>query len=339
MAYKNLVAEAIASRAEVFKRIRDWICKRNGSYDYSVSGLGWTLHDSSYATNENSPASNDYFVIKSTGESGKEDLYFKITYSSTSGNIQIQMFQYWNNSTHAGVNGQTAANNLAVTESASGTLYIYGNLDYLFIGTIIGASIYGCLFGIVDDSVYDRTIAASSSSVSAGSNVVVTLDNVPSSWVVGGKVVVRDNTNIERITISAISGNDVTFTSISASYAAGCKFAKDYPVICQNSTNMSSTFICMFGHNGSKLQSVSLSPSVLVPGNSGDPDPAENEYMASRIDVGNDTVGYLGGFTNILAIPATGFAHLSVYTTAEGVNYRAFISFASSAPLMIKEVS
>lgn len=339
MAYKNLVAEAIASRAEVFKRIRDWICKRNGSYDYSVSGLGWTLHDSSYATNENSPASNDYFVIKSTGESGKEDLYFKVTYSSTSGNIQIQMFQYWNNSTHAGVNGQTAANNLLVTESASGTLYIYGNLDYLFIGTIIGSSIYGCLFGIVDDSVYDRTIAVSSSSVSAGSNVVVTLDSVPSSWVVGGKVVVRDNANIERITISAISGSNVTFTSISASYAAGCKFAKDYPVVCQSTTNMGSGHVCLFGHNNLKIQNVSLATSIVLPGSLGDPDPAENEYMASPLGVGGDTTGYFGGFSGVLMIPASGFTHLAVYTTAEGVNYRAFISFASSVPLLFKEVS
>ena len=337
MAYKNLVAEAIASRAEVFKRIRDWLCKRNGSYDYSVTGLGWTLHDSSYATNENSPASGDYFVIKSTGESGKEDLYFKLTYSATSAYIQVQMFQYWNNSTHVGVNGQTAVNNLYVVESGSGTLYIYANLDKIFIFTLIGASNYGGLWGLLDDSLYDRTVAISSASVSAGSNVVVTVDSVPSSWTVGGKVVVRDNANIERITISAISGSNVTFSAIAASYAAGCKFSKDYPVMSQNGLTINGAFITLLGHNGTKLASTTLT-APTSPGTAGDPDPAENEYLAAPFGMGDTTTGYYGHFSDVLSIVTTGYSHLSVYTTPDAVNYRAIISLYGPLPVLFKEV-
>lgn len=337
MAYKNLVAEAIASRAEVFKRFRDWLCQRNGSYDYSATGLGWTLHDSSYATNENSLASNDYFVAKSIGESGKEDIYIKVTYSATSGQIQVQFFQYWNNTTHAGVNGMAAVNNWTVTESGSGTLYIYANLDKFFVFTIISTSRYGCLCGIVDDSFYDRTIAISSGAVSAGSNKVVTMDTIPTSWAVGGKVVVRDNTNMERVTISAISGMDVTFTSFAASYSAGCKFAKDYPIICSSGNNISTSYILLFGHNSTKVVASSV---VLptVPGTAGNPDGLDGEYLAAPLEITEDTSGYIGMVLGILIISSTGFTDLAVYTTPEGVNYRAFISLYSTFPCLVKEV-
>lgn len=338
MSYKNLVAQPFATRAEVFKRFRDWMCKRNGSYDYSVTGLGWTLHDSSYATNENTLANNDYFVIKSVGESGKEDLYFKVTYSATSGNIQIQMFQYWNNTTHVGVNGMTASNNWQVPESTAGTLYIYGDLDTICCLTLSGTSYYGCVFGLVNDSEYDRTIATSSGAVAAGSNVVVTVDAVPVSWVVGGKVVVRDNANIARIIISAIDGLNVTFTSLVASYSAGCKFAKDYPVACSTINNVGGGYAVLFGHNNTKIISVSSVPNPVMPGVSGSPDALDGEYLCAPYELGGSGVGYYGRFKNILGMSTTGFVHLSVYQTEGGDSYRAFNQLYSSFPVLLKEV-
>jgi len=336
MAYRNLVAQAVATRSETYKRFRDWLCSRNGSYDYSTNGLGWTYHDSSWATNQDNPASGDYFVAKSTGESTKEDLYFKITYSATSGQIQIQMYQYWNNSTHAGVNGQTAVNNWQVAESTSGTLYVYGNLNKVFVGTIFGASIYGCLFGLMDDAAYDTTVATCSSSVSSGSSVVVAMDVVPSSWVVGGKVVVRDDANIERITISNINSLNVTFTNIVASYNAGCKFSKDYPVVCQNTNNLVAAFNALFGHNNTKQAATTGYTNTMV-GTSGDPDALDSEYIAAPFIIGDATTGFYGSFDDILSA-STSFTHLGVYTLADGTNYRAFISMYSGCPLLFKEV-
>jgi len=326
MARKNLVAEAVASRAEVFKRFRDWICKRNGSYDYSVTGLGWTLHDSSYATDENTIASNDYFVIYSAGESTKEDLYYKVTYSATSGAIQVQQFQYWNNTTHVGVNGMTAVDNWQVSESSSGTFYIYANMDSIFVYTIFSTNKYGLLFGELDVPLYDRTVAISASAVSAGSNVVVTLDTVPTSWVVGGKVVIRDNANIERIIISNITGLNVTFTSIANSYAANCKFAKDFPVMCQDSNNFYSSNKMLFGHDNTKQSSSSLSPQGMLI--SGDPDPAETEYLAFPLEISSATA-YCGSFSWIFACSLTGFSELEVYTTVDSSNYRVFAVYSS----------
>lgn len=338
MPRKNLVAEAIATRAEVFKRFRDWVCARNGSYNYTTTGQGWTYHDSSYAVSQDTISNNDYFVIRSTGESGKDDIYMKVTYSATANMIQVQMCQYWNSTTHVGVNLMTAANNWQVADATAGTLYIYATLDYILVFTLIGASQYGALFGLLDDSEYDKTIAISSGAVSAGSNVVVTMDLVPASWVVGGKVVVKDNANMERIIVSAINSLDVTFTSLAASYTSGCKFAKDFPIVCNNATNLLGAYIALFGHNNAKLASISTVVVPVSPGDSGDPDPLDGEFLAAPYEFRDSTVGYLGRFYDLLGMVTTGYAHLQVYSTATGVNYRAVISLNSSAPVLIKEV-
>ncbi len=95
MAYKNLLNIDCADKKEFFCRMRDFICKRNGTYDYSSTGIGWTLHDSSYAVDEDNPAANDWYVICSPGEGGKDDMYFKIAWNgSQTNNITISGFLY-----------------------------------------------------------------------------------------------------------------------------------------------------------------------------------------------------------------------------------------------------
>jgi hypothetical protein len=232
----------------------------------------------------------------------------------------------------------TAADNWQVAESTAGTLYIYGDLDTIIVFTLSGANQYGCIFGLVNDSEYDRTVATSSGAVAAGSNVVVTVDAVPASWVVGGKVVIRDNANIERVIISAINGLNVTFTSVAASYAAGCKLSKDYPVICNNTNNLSGAYTVLFSHNNVKLATISAMPVPASPGVAGDPDPLDGEYLCAAIEVADTTTGYFGRFKNILSMSTSGFAHLGVYPTLAGVNYRAFISLYSTLPVLLKEV-
>ena len=103
MAYANLVNQScIGFTEEAFQRIRDFICKRNGTYDYSATGIGWTLHDSYYATDEDNCAIGDWFVVKSVGESGDEDLYFKIKWHEAD-HMSLQGMLYWNAITDTGV--------------------------------------------------------------------------------------------------------------------------------------------------------------------------------------------------------------------------------------------
>jgi len=337
MPYKNLVAQGIASRAEAFKRFRDWMCKRNGSYDYSVTGLGWTLHDAVYATDEHTIAAGDYFVIYSPGESGKEDLYVRVVYSGTANINQITIHQYWNSTTHTGVNSMTNVSNWQVADVTSGALYIYADLDSCIVGTYIGTSKFACAFGLTE-ALYDRTIATSTNAVTAGSNRVVTLDVVPASWVVGGKVIVRDDANIELVTISNISELDVTFTTFVASYTAGCKFAKDYPVMCANTTSMVGIYRVLFGHDGTKMDTFAANALAGSPGTSGDPEPLDGEFLATPYHMQDTSGGYLGTIRNALTGSAVGYTDLGVYTTPDSVNYRAFISFNAAVPLLAKEV-
>ena len=131
MAYANLVSQFCINNSEVFKRVRDFLCKRNGSYDYSSTGIGWTLHDAVYAKDEDAVVFGDYFVAYSPGESGDEDLYVKITYAS--GFINCHVYLYWNASTHTGVTAAGTANNWTNTNSANAVLWVYGDLDSVIL--------------------------------------------------------------------------------------------------------------------------------------------------------------------------------------------------------------
>lgn len=336
MAYKNLVLEAVATRAEVFKRFRDWMCKRNGSYDYSVTGLGWTLHDAVYAVDENTLTAGDYFVMYSPGESGKEDLYFQVIYSATANMINVKMCLYWNATTHAAVSSSPTASNWQVLESSSGTLSIYGDLDTVYVYTSFGTSNYGCAFGMVNDPFYDISVAVSSLSVSSGASRTVTMDVVPGSWKVGTKIVVRDTANIEFVEISAISGLDVTFVNFVASYLAGCKFAHNYPVVCPSTTNFFGTYYQVIALNGTKNGTTNAITSQDVPTNYGAASSLDGSICMAQHEIGS-SFGFLGRFKNILNVHYSA-AHLSVYVTETGENYRAVTVIYSGIYMILKEV-
>lgn len=232
MAYANLVNLTVANKAEFFGRFRDFVCKRNGKYDYSSNGIGWTLWDSSYAVNEDNPQLNDWFVIFSPGQSGSEDLYMQVQWIS--GYFTIKGYLSWDPTTHAGTTSYAygTANSLTFADAASNpTMSIFGDLDHIAVMNSFGGDDYGTSFGYCEPAVsgIDTDTAISSASASAGSNVVITLDAVPSGWEVGTNVVVRTvHTNdvstakIEYTEISAISGNNVT-VDLTYSYTAGFK--------------------------------------------------------------------------------------------------------------------
>jgi len=224
MAYRNLISQSCASNTEVFRRFRDFLCKRNnaGYWDYSTSGIGWTLHDAVYAVDENTISNNDYFVAYSRGEDNNQDIYMKCTFIGTG--INIAGFLYWNATTHIGTTTYYFAGNWPQVAATAATLWVYGDLDSVVPIAHYNTTTYGSFFGHMPESQFATTVATSSLAVSAGSNVVVALSAVPSGWVVGRKVFIRDNANIERITITNINGVNVTFSSIVASYSAGCKF-------------------------------------------------------------------------------------------------------------------
>lgn len=260
MAYANLVSQFCTNNSEVFKRFRDFLCRRNGSYDYSLTGIGWTLHDAVYATDEDNVSFGDYFVAYSPGESGKEDIYVKVTYAS--GFINCHVYLHWNASTHIGVTAAGTANNWTNTNSLNATLWVYGDLDSVVcIGKY--AYYYGVIFGHCPGSQFATEVAISSGTVSSGSNVVVTVDAVPAGWAVGRKIFIRDQVNVEIVTIADITGTSITLSSVAVNYLAGCKLQGDVTYMHSGTNGLIASASLITSHSGSKSVSHTLEPYAL----------------------------------------------------------------------------
>jgi len=316
VAYKNLINQLCLDKTEMFCRIRDFICKRNGTYDYSTDGIGWTLWDSVYAVDEDNPQIGDYFVITSAGESGNEDLYFKFEW--TSGAFRVRGFQSWDPSTHAGSARYFAnVDNYYALETISNIyLNIRGDLDFLISHYKLTTNDHRVVsFGAIESAVsgVDRTIATCASALSAGSDVSITVDSVPASWEVGREIFIRtvhtDNmatVEMETITIKTLVGNTITADLVD-NYTAGSKLCVFVDYICQGATSFAA------GYNFLKGASSSINPtcSAIAPGlttSYTDPTAFENRYALLTFILQPTTTGThswpLGMFKHILYIGA-----------------------------------
>lgn len=330
MSYKNLVLQACADKAELFCRLRDFLCARNGTYDYSTTGIGWTLHDTSYATDENNPQSGDWFVAKSAGEGGGDDLYFKFTW--VSGYIAIYGFLYWDAASHAGTHQYNSSNNWWIADTGSYELSVYGDLDFVVCVESVNASYdYICYFGKLTDTVYDTTVATCASALTSGSDVSITLDAVPSSWQAGNRIFIRDSSRIDLITIKTISGNTIT-TDLSYAYAAGSKLAECVPYVCQSSYSNLNCYAAV-GH--STTTSLSAYEYYANFSTSVDPDKLNDDYIAMPCCIaGADT--YVGQLPSVWRI---GVGTLTEKSALTGDSFSArYFKFYSSIYLLIKEV-
>lgn len=341
MAYKNLVNVSCASITEVFRHLKDWLTKRNGIADYSVSGLGWTLHDSSFAVDQDNPSAGDWIVLYSAGESGKQDLYLYIKFVALgSGIIQTRAGLYWNPSTNAWVQPYPSSDQSGAPTSGSAfNLYIYGDLDGFVIIIGNGASLYGRYFGLLEDTMHDATIAVTGGSVTAGSDKVVTVDAVPPSWSVGKAVFIRDQAAIEKTTISAIDSNNVTLASLVNGYAAGAKIARDYGVFLSSGNNFLNSGFGQINHSGSvgsNNNDMNGSYDTIPPGYAA-PDPMNNCHLtAYQLLYDTSPNGYYGRHCNVLNVSSSGITSGTVYTDdATGSSWRALFVYSGSNKMML----
>jgi len=243
MAYANLTGIACADKTEFFCRMRDFICKRNGTYDYSATGIGWTLHDSSYGVDEDNPAANDWYVIYSAGENSDEDLYFRIFWTAT--NIYINGYQAWNATAHTGGNRYvTSTTNWNVADADTPTLYVYGDMDSLAClkWLAAGTDLRVITFGKADKpfEALDDEVANCSSTLTAGADVSITVDAVPAGWAVDREIFIRTTHNnatatvkIEKTTIKTLVGLTIT-ADLSNNYTADSKLSDHIGYFCQN---------------------------------------------------------------------------------------------------------
>ena len=236
----SLINVACANNQEAFQRLRDFLCKRNGTYDYSASGIGWTLHDSFYAIDQHTLSNNDWVVLSSPGENGRQALYVQLKYSS-SGGIALQGWLYWNAATHAGVLAiGTAAGNTINTPSGAAVIWVLGDLDCWYVGVNNGSAYNLAMFACIKpgDGMYDNTIAIAPGAIGTGSNVVVPVDLVPAAWQAGQKIYLWDTAGISIVTIASVGAADVTLVSVPTARLAGSRLSGDLGVYASTANNL-----------------------------------------------------------------------------------------------------
>ncbi|WP_319577667.1 hypothetical protein [uncultured Desulfobacter sp.] len=346
MTYANLLNVSCVDKVEAFCRIRDFLCKRNGTYDYSLTGIGWTLHDSSYAVDEDNPAVNDWYVIYSGGESTKDDLYFKVTWIS--GYLKIEGYQSWDNSTHTGSsNKYNIANNETMADSGALTIWVYGDLDSAIIINKLSTSDYRmCLFGKRQPGYSDMTgtIATCSSSLTAGSDVSIAVDSVPTNWAVGKEIFIRTTHNnavatvkIEKITIKTLVGNTIT-TDLTNSYTANSRLSDWVGYGCQATFSFMSTFEEFINSAGNFRVQMSQGYNTGISTGAVDPDDYEDRIgLYTLFYTGSN--GLPGYYPNIKVTPAHNatFDAEDVLVEEDGTEWRCFHAY-SSKYVALKEV-
>lgn len=334
MAYKNLINVSGLSESQVWRHLCDWLTSRNGIADYSTLGLGWTLHDSSYANNADTPTVGDWVVLYSSGEDGKQDLYIRLLYSTVANSIvRINSGLYWNSSTNAWVSSFPGSDQAAgPTSGTVFNLYIYGSLDHFSVVVGNGTTLYGRYFGLGSN----LPIATTTSAISSGSVVVVPVDVIPESWRVGDAVFVRDIANIKKAVISDLGGTNVTLGSLTVGFSAGAKISRGHSVYCSTGTGFIGSGNLQVGGTGvvASIATGVYNATVLGYGN---PDSVNGCHTTeyNRIFAS----GYLsdhGVHRDILNVSSTGITSGAVYQDFEtGENWRALSVYVSSGNRML----
>lgn len=345
MAYRNLLSQACTDKNELFTRMRDFICRRSGTYDYSSLGIGWTLIDSSYATDEDNCAINDWYVIYSPGEGAKDDLYFKITWAS--GYLKTQGYQAWDAVAHAGGGVYGTANNFTMAETASKTLWVYGDLDAVVcINMVTSISYYGTCWGILSPLWDSQTgeIAQCNNTLTAGSDVTIQMAaNVPSNWAVGKELFIRTThddavatVEMEKITIKTIGVNYITADLVD-SYTTGSRISDfvGYSVASANQ-GLSAQKVIM-ADDGTRNYNSTLVYLTLAT-TSFDPGVYEDKfYLLQQILYGvNGLFGYQKHFRRVPTFVA-GFTYGDILEDDDGTEWRCFKAY-SNVYMAVKEV-
>jgi hypothetical protein len=204
--------------------------------DFLVTTCGWTLHD------DGSAQAEPYYVLKSVGESGNEDIYIQFINDTANADcVSVKGYLYWNAATHVGVKVafSSAATMISTKDATSFLYWLYADLDHLYVVTKIVATYYGHYSGVIK-RLWSSQTAISQGAVTAGSNVVVQVDDA-SILTVNKRYIIKDNAAIERVLVTArdtgATPNTVTVAALVSGYAAGAKIGEDpQPVIIGKNT-------------------------------------------------------------------------------------------------------
>ncbi|MEE9367972.1 MAG: hypothetical protein V3V05_03805 [Pontiella sp.] len=237
MAYFSIQGTA-SGRLDLLNQIKDFL----------VTTVGWTLHD------DQSADARPYYVFKSVGESGAEDIYLRFQIGTSSGRIEVAAFQYWDNTAQTGVNSAfySSYTYIRAADTADFIYWIYADLDHVFVVSKIVSTYYGHYSGSIK-RFWSSAIAITQSAIVSGSAVVAQVNDA-SIFSPDQHYLIKDDANIERIKISAIdtvsTPNTVTIEMLSNDYSAGAKIGEDPQPVITGYYNMPATFYAVNKFDG-----------------------------------------------------------------------------------------
>jgi len=198
--------------------------------DFLTTVVGWTLHD------DGSAQPDPYYVLKSDGESGAEDIYLQFIDDSNADRIAVRGSMYWDAAAHAGVKEAYYASYTYIrTVDAAPFLYwLFADMDHVFIVTKVVATYYGHYSGLIK-RFWSGAVAVTQAAAAPGGDVVVQVNDA-SIFSVGSHYLIKDDAEIERVQVTAVdtvsTPNTVTLANLVNGYAAGAKIGEDpQPVI------------------------------------------------------------------------------------------------------------
>jgi hypothetical protein len=191
---------------------------------------GWTLHD------DGSAQTDPYYVLKSNGESGAEDVYLQFIDDSNADRIAVRGCLYWDAASQAGVK-EAYHNSYTYIRTADASPFLYwlfADLDHVFVVTKVVTTYYGHYSGLIK-RFWSGAVAITQAAAAPGSDVVVQVNDA-SIFTVNSHYLIKDDAEIERVQVTAVdtasTPNTVTLASLVNTYAVGAKIGEDpQPVI------------------------------------------------------------------------------------------------------------
>lgn len=346
MAYKTLAAVSCATAEEAFQRFRDFLCDRDGTYSYAGSGIGWTLHDAVYAVDEDNLTVNDYIVVHSTGESGDEDMYVRIVWS-TSDQLKPYLHTYWDAGTHTGY-GDVYINTYYAAQFEDGeTLYVYGDLDWFGVEE---SNLHNAFMaaGVLDYRVHTRHVEdVTNGALTAGSDVTIQMaDTTHTEYAVSGYLFIKDTQGsgqFEKIQVKTNNGSNTITADLTNSYSAAAKICSIFPYWMNPrdanfiyTTNGRMLHDWAGNQGGTTFGALSHAENTTALGYQ-DPSTLTSEYVAMDFVMFDDSDNsYVGHIKGIHCIEDTGLTSLDVLTDRDGNDWRFFAT--GTRQIIVKEL-
>lgn len=193
---------------------------------------GWTVHD------DQSGAGTPYMIWSTIGEGGTDKCFIRMEDNASYVNtLQLYTYRFWDAAAHTGndVSPAYPASTVQIkTVDASSFLYwFFGDLDAIHVVTKISTTYYLGFFGIMD-SIWSHDYAITANSETAGSDVVVEVDDTAIFTVDQYYGMINKNNatgSYEKVRCKAIDpGVSITLYTMANNHPAGAILGEDpYP--------------------------------------------------------------------------------------------------------------